>query len=82
MGVFFILRPNATLSNTLRCGKSAYFWNTVFTLRLCGGTRLISSPAIITLPDVGTVKPAIILSSVVLPQPDGPRSVRNSPSRT
>ena len=26
--------PNATFLNTLRCGKSAYFWNTVFTRRL------------------------------------------------
>ena len=31
------------------------------------------------LPDVGSSKPAIILSSVVLPQPDGPRREKNSP---
>ena len=32
-----------------------------------------------TLPLVGCSKPAIIFSSVVLPQPDGPRSEKNSP---
>ena len=30
--------PNATLSATVRCGNSAYDWNTVLTLRLNGGT--------------------------------------------
>ena len=30
-------------------------------------------------PSLGRSKPAIILSSVVLPQPDGPSSVTNSP---
>ena len=32
-----------------------------------------------TSPDVGRPKPAIILSSVVLPEPDGPRMVRKRP---
>ncbi len=32
-------------------------------------------------PEVGLSKPAIILSSVVLPQPEGPSSEKNSPSR-
>src|SRR5687767_4763080 len=31
-------------------------------------------------PSVGESKPAIILSSVVLPQPDGPSREKNSPS--
>src|SRR5712692_1289786 len=32
-------------------------------------------------PELGCSRPAIIRSSVVFPQPDGPRSTRNSPSR-
>jgi len=31
---FLRRRPNATLSATVRCGNSAYDWNTVLTLRL------------------------------------------------
>ena len=37
------------------------------------------SPAIETLPAVGVSNPEIILSKVVLPQPDGPSSEKNSP---
>ena len=37
------------------------------------------SPAIEMLPEVGVSNPEIILSNVVLPQPDGPRSEKNSP---
>jgi hypothetical protein len=33
-------------------------------------------------PPLGGTKPAIILRVVVLPQPEGPSSTRNSPSRT
>src|SRR5215469_1958797 len=35
-----------------------------------------------TSPSVGTAKPATHASVVVLPEPDGPSSVRNSPART
>src|SRR5579872_6298894 len=55
--------------------------------RRSGGTTMRSSadertrPPSTIRPVVGDTKPAIILSVVVLPQPDGPRSVRNSPSR-
>ena len=50
------------------------------------GRRLAAMPAIgwpsmKMLPDVGLSKPAIMRSSVVLPQPDGPSSEKNSPSR-
>jgi hypothetical protein len=34
-----------------------------------------------TSPSVGTAKPATHASVVVLPDPDGPSSVRNSPAR-
>jgi len=40
------------------------------------------SPSIEIRPEVGVTNPAIILSVVVFPQPDGPRSVRNSPALT
>ncbi len=49
-------------------------------LRRCGGktsTRL--SPMRIA-PVSSAVNPAIMRSSVVLPQPEGPSSVKNSPS--
>ena len=39
----------------------------------------MSSPLNSTLPEVGFSNPAIILSVVVLPQPEGPRKVTNSP---
>jgi hypothetical protein len=43
---------------------------------------VISTPSIRIDPDVAFSKPAISRSIVVLPQPDGPRSVRNSPGAT
>ena len=61
------------------CGNSAYCWNTVFTSRLYGGTPLTSRPPIRSSPSSGCSKPAIMRSEVVLPQPDGPSSDRNSP---
>ena len=42
----------------------------------------MSWPAISIVPPLGVVKPAIIRSVVVLPEPDGPSSVTNSPRRT
>ncbi len=34
LSTFWLRGPNATLSNTVMWGNSAYCWNTVFTLRL------------------------------------------------
>jgi hypothetical protein len=51
----------------------------VLTLRLCGGTRDTSAPRKRIAPSVGLSNPAIIRSVVVLPQPDGPSSEKNSP---
>src|ERR1700675_4120073 len=39
----------------------------------------MSSPASTTSPRSGSSSPAIMRSTVLLPQPDGPRSERNSP---
>src|SRR5579862_6869819 len=64
------------------CGNRAYCWKTVLTSRRYGGTPTASRPPITISPSSGCSKPAIIRSDVVLPQPDGPRSDRNSPLRT
>src|SRR5262249_51378442 len=63
------------LSRTVNHGKSAASWNT--TLRR-GSGRLTGSPRKRTSPRVGPSKPATMLRSVDLPQPDGPRTAANS----
>src|SRR6516225_2760865 len=69
-------RPNATLSKTDKNGNSA------LTLRLCGGIPVTSVPSSRIVPSVGCSKPAISRSVVVLPQPEGPSSEKNSPLAT
>ena len=71
-----------TLVGPSGCGKTT-------TLRLIagfeeptGGTPATDSPPNRTVPAVGASKPAISRSVVVFPHPDGPTSVKNSPSRT
>src|SRR5919112_529142 len=49
-------------------------------LRARGGRPVTTSPSISTSPLVGCSRPAIVRSSVVLPQPDGPSRTRYSPS--
>ncbi len=44
------------------------------------GTSVMSWPPTWTLPESGISKPAIMRSDVVLPQPDGPSSEKNSPA--
>src|SRR5881296_3007259 len=63
------------LSRTVYQGKSAGSWKT--TARRGSGART-GSPSKRTLPRVGASKPATMLSSVDLPQPDGPRMAANS----
>src|SRR5882672_7388922 len=46
--------------------------------RLLGGVLAMSSPPIMILPAVIDSRPEIMRSSVVLPQPEGPRSAKNS----
>ena len=53
----------------------------MLTGRLFGGTFAISCPSIRICPSVGSSKPAIIRSNVVLPQPDGPSKTKNSPDK-
>ena len=71
--------PKATFSYAFMCGNSAYDWNTMLTSRLFGETPVTSRPSRKTVPPVGSSKPAIIRIVVVLPQPDGPSSEKNSP---
>jgi hypothetical protein len=49
-------------------------------LRASGGSAVMSWPRTRTRPASGASKPAIMRSVVVLPQPDGPRREKNSPS--
>ena len=51
----------------------------MLTGRLLGGVADIGWPSIRISPSVGVSKPATILSSVVLPQPEGPNKEKNSP---
>ena len=47
--------------------------------RFDGGTSFTTSPSILRIPDVISSRPAIDLSKVDLPQPDGPTKTMNSP---
>src|SRR6476660_8434952 len=49
-------------------------------LRSAGPTRVMSRPSSIRLPPLGSSSPAMMFISVLLPQPEGPTSTRNSPS--
>ena len=81
LAVCFISRPKATFSPMVRCGKSAYCWNTVFTGRWKAGVCPMGLPWMKISPSVGSSNPAIMRRLVVLPQPEGPSSEKNSPSR-
>ena len=48
-------------------------------LRLCGDTPITDRLSILMSPSLGVSNPAIIISVVLLPDPLGPSSVRNSP---
>ena len=52
----------------------------MLTSRWLGGTPTTSLPYSRIWPSVGSSKPPIIRSVVVLPHPDGPSSEKNSPS--
>ena len=52
----------------------------MFTSRSYGASDVTSRPPSSTEPESGRSKPAIMRSTVVLPEPDGPSSEKNSPS--
>src|SRR3954447_4673131 len=70
------------------CGQIAYDWNTIPSPRSLAGTRVPRSDEKSTRsateisPRSGISSPATQRSVVVLPHPDGPRSVNSSPSST
>src|SRR5437868_4495533 len=49
-------------------------------LRSVGGTSFTTSSPISTSPELACSRPAVMRRTVVLPEPDGPTSTRNSPS--
>ena len=49
--------------------------------RKWGGTAVTGLPSMRISPELGLSKPAIMLRTVVLPQPLGPSRVRTSPRR-
>src|SRR6266581_1632083 len=61
--------PNSTFPIAVRQGNSAYSWNTT---PRSADAPFTCVPSTRTRPAVGCTKPAIIPSSVDLPQPDGP----------
>ena len=71
-------------SATVMCGKSPTRWKAypMWRRRAGGGTLATSSPSTSTVPAVGSIKRLIILSVVVLPQPEPPSSTSSSPSAT
>jgi hypothetical protein len=62
------------------CGKSRYCWKTKPRPRFCGARRVTSRPPTTMLPESGSQNPAIIIRVVVLPEPEDPRKVTNSPA--
>src|ERR1051326_2331819 len=70
------------------CGQIAYDWKTMPISRLLPGTKIpsaeektVRSPIPIP-PSSGRSRPATLRSVVVLPQPDGPSSVKKLPGFT
>ena len=73
-------RPNVTLSSAVRHGKRPPSWKTSATCSGFGPAH--GTPATSTRPASGRTRPAIMPSTVDLPQPLGPSSVTNSSART
>ena len=78
--IFLTLRPKAIFSYTVIVGKRAYDWKTIPISRASGSNRVTSRPPTSILPRVGILKPTRARKVVDLPQPEGPKKVKNSPS--
>ena len=75
-----ICRPSMTLASAVRHGISRSFWNTMPILpRKKSKSRNGSWPITSTLPEVGSISPAIRLNMVDLPQPVLPSTATISP---
>src|ERR1700694_5626393 len=79
LGVRLISSPNAMLRRTESHGYSEYDWNTM--PRSAPG-EYAGLPSTKTSPSLGLTRPAAMLNSVDLPQPDGPTIQANCPSGT
>ena len=79
VGIFATFRPKPILSATVIFGNNAYDWNTMPMLRWLVGSQVTSRPSNLMTPADGDSKPAIMRRMVVLPHPEGPRKVTNSP---
>ena len=71
--------PKAMFSFTVSWLNRANVWNTNPKRRLPTGVRVMSSPSTSTRPSSADSSPAMMRSSVVLPEPDGPSSVVTPP---
>lgn len=60
-------------------GYRAKFWKTIAMRRSAGSRSLAYAPSSISSPSVISSSPAIMRSTVDLPQPEGPSRTRNSP---
>ena len=67
-------------SATLRCGNSAYDWNTMAICRAAGGASVTSSLPMAMRPLLTRSSPAMRRKVVDLPQPDGPSSTTSVPT--
>ena len=67
-------------SRTVMLGYRAYDWNTIAMSRSLGLRWVTCRSAMWISPLLTESRPAIIDSSVDLPQPEGPTRIRNSPS--
>ena len=81
-------RPYATLSITVRCGKSPKCWKTIATFvrrsaRSCFASAPSTSwPQSVIVPDVGSISLVTQRTSVDLPLPERPMTTKTSPRLT
>src|SRR3990172_9092659 len=81
-------KGSSTFWKAVSTGIRLYIWNTNPTWRARQAVSLrpdmwvISSPATVMLPALGTSSPPSRLRSVVLPEPEGPMKATNSPLST
>src|SRR6266576_2772470 len=73
--------PKHTLPRTVRQANSDLLYSWKSSTKF-GGGPVTSLPFTITRPALGAKSPAIDMSSVVLPQPEGPTNETNSPAST
>ena len=80
-----MMAGSVTFSRALKAGSRWWNWNTKPMLRprsavISASERLaVSRPAMLSRPPVGRSRRPMMLSRVLLPEPDGPISAANSP---